>query len=606
MTELLALPHGLAAWAPQLAPLSIDLALAIAPWLGRLALAVGPMSAPVARRSGDPDGYLGIARRGAYERMLITEWGLADVVPDEFLRRAAMGEQLFFELARREPRGALRSIAIVSAGPSQIGAPRLAHLAALIVLARRAAAGGAGFSWGVLEDDAHELRDGLDEAAIRRLLAARTAAVAAPEAFAAWQAALPGTEREIWFVGDGEHASAARRAGAACLVVEDPLEPGRRAIDVAVQRRGAAIGLRLELPPPDVCARLLRNPFHHGSGAAAIHDAGPARDVRFAPDGRSVLVQLADRTILRWPIPNSPRDKPGSPRRLTPRPGRAVVALGIANRSVLAATATPWTPGEIEMNQGGNPPVRVILPDVTAATLATRLGSDGAPRIGACGFVRLGDRSELVLEIAGELLVVPGFSLWPPPGAAYAAVPLQPATGDPATLLATAFSPRTVVWAECGDRGPIRIVRATERGNQIVGHVGPPYRDDVRFGFAQPDGEPGWGTIAVAIDGERWAVATALVPLIALETTYPVVGACTFDGVPGLLTRPHPHRLIWQWPDRLEPLPTSATAIIAVAVCTQRPQLAWVTGGGAVVVYSMRHRAVLARLDPVPYLAEPP
>jgi hypothetical protein len=249
----------------------------------------------------------------------------------------------------------------------------------------------------------------------------------------------------------------------------------------------------------------------------------------------------------------------------------------------------------------------VTLPPHTAEVLAEQLRLDAPRAIGTCGFIRLRHGSELVVEVAGQLLLVPGFSMWPPPGEVYTAVAFHPMpAGTTATLLATAFAPRTVVWAERRDSGPIRILRATESGNQIVGHVGSPHRDEVRFGFAHPDSESGWGTIAVSIDGERWAVGTERVAPTAVHTTYPVVGACTFEGAPGLLTRPHPYRLIWQWPDRLEPLPTSAAAIVSVAVCTQRPQLAWVTAAGLVVVYSMRHRAILARLysgDPDP--AEP-
>jgi len=141
---MIELPAALAPWAAQLSSLPEELALALAPWVGRLALAVGPLSAVQSQRTGEPDGYSGLSRRGSYERLVIGEWGVADLFPDEFLRRAAAGEHLFLDLARREPRGALKSVAIVSAGPAQLGSPRLVHLAALIVLARRAAAAGAG------------------------------------------------------------------------------------------------------------------------------------------------------------------------------------------------------------------------------------------------------------------------------------------------------------------------------------------------------------------------------------------------------------------------------------------------------------------------------
>lgn len=111
------LPGGLASWAPQLAVLPSDLALALAPWVGRIALAVGSLAASQSQRSGEPDGYSGLSRRGSYERLVTAEWGVADLFPDEFLRRAAAGEHLFLDLARSEPHGAMRSTTLKAVVP---------------------------------------------------------------------------------------------------------------------------------------------------------------------------------------------------------------------------------------------------------------------------------------------------------------------------------------------------------------------------------------------------------------------------------------------------------------------------------------------------------
>jgi hypothetical protein len=234
-----------------------------------------------------------------------------------------------------------------------------------------------------------------------------------------------------------------------------------------------------------------------------------------------------------------------------------------------------------------------------ALALADLLAGRGALRVGTCGIIRLGRHigADLVLEIAGHLVVVPGFSLWPAAGEELTALPFDPvAQGSTARLLATAFGAATVVWAERGDDGMIRIVRATGLGNRRVGHVGRPHLDRAMFGFATLDGESGWGTIAVQIDDERWAVSSeALAPMV-IACADPVLGVCSLDGAPALLTRARPDRLVWQWRDRREALPPSASPIAAAAVCTQRPQLAWVTEAGMVNVYSMEHRAILARL----------
>jgi hypothetical protein len=599
----LELPAALAPWAAQLAALPLDLALALAPWLGRLALAIGPVSAAVPRRTGEPDGYHGVARRGSYERMIATEWGLAEEFPDEFLRRAAMGEHLFFELAHREPRAALRSVVLLSAGPAQLGSPRLVHLAALIVLARRAAAAGVAFAWGILEDGARRIRDAVDAAAIQHLLDARTAIAADPGAFAGWLDALGGDPaRDLWFIGGADDAAIARRRGAACLVVDDPLEPRRRVVDVEIQRRGPPARLRLELPAAMLCARLLRNPFAQVTSAAATtsYHGSRARDVRFSADGRQLLIELADRSALRWPIPNSPRDKPGTPRRWHPPAGRAVVAIGFAQRAVLAAVANPDDPGAIELHHASYAPLRVQLWRNSALALADMLAGTSAFRVGTCAIVRLGRHvgADLVLEIAGHLVVVPGFSLWPSAGEPLTALPFdRVAHGSSAPLLATAFGPASVVWAEGGNDGVIRIVRATAQGNQRGNRVMRPHLGRAMFGFAFPDSGAGWGMFAVQIDDESWVLLSEALGRFTMTTADPVLGVCSLDDAPALVTQDRSDRLVLQWSNRREPLPPAGSSISAAAVCTQRPLLAWVTDAGGVTVYSVQHKAILARLS---------
>lgn len=68
------LPAPLKPWAPQLSLLQRELALALAPWIQRLSLSIGPLSDAQARPTGAPDGYDGVARKGSYERLLMTEW----------------------------------------------------------------------------------------------------------------------------------------------------------------------------------------------------------------------------------------------------------------------------------------------------------------------------------------------------------------------------------------------------------------------------------------------------------------------------------------------------------------------------------------------------
>ena len=251
------------------------------------------------KNSGEPDGYSGLARRGSYERLVAAEWGVAELFPDEFLRRAAAGEHLFLDLARREPHGALRSIAIVSAGPAQLGAPRLAHVASLIVLARRAEAAGVGFCWGVLEDREHRLIDGLDEAGIQRLLGARTAVAADSDAFDRWTDAIGRQPTEdFWFIGADEDAPSAAQAGASPIIVRDLLVPNTRALEVEIERRGPPARLRLDLPAPDQCVRLFPGSVRSWRLAESCSSAS-ARTRRALRAGRAQVDRSSERRLVR-------------------------------------------------------------------------------------------------------------------------------------------------------------------------------------------------------------------------------------------------------------------------------------------------------------------
>jgi hypothetical protein len=68
----------------------------------------------------------------------------------------------------------LGSIVLFDTGPDQLGSPRLAHLAILIVLIRRAHRALANFSWGILQNLGMQLLHGSSESEMMELLRART------------------------------------------------------------------------------------------------------------------------------------------------------------------------------------------------------------------------------------------------------------------------------------------------------------------------------------------------------------------------------------------------------------------------------------------------
>src|SRR5579872_426249 len=106
MSDRRELPRALQPWAPYLQLMPAEQVAAIAPIVQRLDSAIGPLRVQARGGAGDPDGFDGLSRRGGYDRLLLSEWLLADEMPEEFARRAAMSEHAFLQLARQGPAGA--------------------------------------------------------------------------------------------------------------------------------------------------------------------------------------------------------------------------------------------------------------------------------------------------------------------------------------------------------------------------------------------------------------------------------------------------------------------------------------------------------------------
>jgi hypothetical protein len=590
---MIELPAALAPWAAELALLSPDLALVMAPWVGRLAVALGPMSGIRTPGAGEPDGYGGLSRRGSYERLVTAEWALAELYPDEFVRRASAGEHLFLDLARRAPRGSRRAVAVVSAGPSQLGAPRLAHLAALIVLARRAATAGAGFAWGLLEDPALRLTDGLDAAGVRRLLDGRTARAAGEPARGAWLATLgaaPGDDVEAWWIGGPELAG----APGSRLIVRDVIEPGARAVDVEVVRRTGNARLRLALPAGGDCARLLRDPLARGAGSRVATQAAGLHELRFVARGVKLALVSPDRPIVTWPVPNSPRAPLGNPR--TWGVDGTTLAIGWRGKSLLRV-GTDTHAGVLRITEGNVDLTRAALPLADGITIAERLDQGARLPIGACGLVKVRmHRPDLIVELPGVRMFMvtdyPSVS-----GRTLAATPFVVGSPD-ARVLRALLRDRDVLWAQKGD-GEVEIIRLTEAGTAVVARVASDEAAPAVFFGRHARQSTSWGPIAVHRGGAHWVIVRSGEPALAVEADAPVVGLVAAPGgAPALLTQPDPHRLAVGVGERRLDLPTIPAGIAQVAASVYEPRIAWRTRAGEHVVYSLAHRAVLMRLVP--------
>jgi hypothetical protein len=331
MTQL---PGPLKPWSQALQLFPHELAVGLGAWLPRLAMAIGPLRARADEGHDEPDGFDGLSRTGPYERLLPAEWALADAFPEEFTRRAASGEHAFFRLAFRAPAGQRRCLALVDSGPSQLGTPRLAHLAALVVLERRAREAKAEFLWGVLQQPPGRCLTRVDASAVEHWMRARCATEPRADDLEGWRQFFgPGDiGDELWLVG-GHRVQ--RLSKTSALVVHEGAE---RLLDVDVRPAGAlARKVSLPLPSDEICTRLIRDPLQ--KDAPVSKGSAPASNLCFIAGGTR-LAYLADNGDLIVQV------VPGSP-------GEAVRALTIKAPNGEQPLAVGWDRGLVTVTQQG-------------------------------------------------------------------------------------------------------------------------------------------------------------------------------------------------------------------------------------------------------------
>ncbi len=328
------LPDSLAPWRPWLGWLDPPQAEALAPMMLRLQPLLGAFRLRARPGLAEPEGVDDLRRRGHYERLLASEWALAEVAPEEFDRRAAAGEHLFLAPRQVARQAEAWTVAVFDTGPAQLGAPRLAHLALWILLAQRAQAARARFAWGVLGAPG-ELHPADSPAQLRRLLDARdfapfhAGADGLGDAQAleqAWRERLDGLDPsplERWSIG-------AHSPGFALGHRVDVQREGGDALAVTLASPQLRRQVRLPLPPPAPSVRLLRGRFE------AERAAPPAGRLRLqqppfvSADGRCVAALRADARavqIHRLPWAGQP---PSAPVLQRWSKGRHLLAGGLA------------------------------------------------------------------------------------------------------------------------------------------------------------------------------------------------------------------------------------------------------------------------------------
>lgn len=304
-----ALPATLEPWAPWLTLFPPDLAPAVGALLLRLHPLVGKLSTATLEQGAEPAGIGNIVRRGQYERLLMTEWLYADAEPDEFLRRAGSGELLFTGPEPAVHQRSLHSVALFDAGPSQLGQPRLAHLALFILLARRAQQAGAQFRWGIWHRPG-VLHEDTGQDGLRRLLKSRTLRAEPVDVVAQWEDKLGAGLDDCWLIG---------AAGAAPKQVRDRIAIRRaltgKHLNVSLQQRRDHRTLQLELPDAPSAIRLLRKPFAPVAPPGVMHQSGKrssrAQAPRFGNDGKLLCVPQLDGGAIVYHVPQAAGSKPG-------------------------------------------------------------------------------------------------------------------------------------------------------------------------------------------------------------------------------------------------------------------------------------------------------
>ncbi len=343
-------------FAPVLGLLPPEIARSLGPWIDQLAAAIGPLRARARTGSGAPDGFDGLSLRGPYERLVLTEWAIADVAPEEFLRRAAQHEHPFYQLARRDEARARTSVALFDPGPMQLGGPRVGQFALLLALAGRARQAGARFGWSVLQrapdatDPNAGLRLSLNEKDLRAFLLGRLATSPTERDLQPWlDLARRDDWEDLWIIGPPDTIAPGRRlpgvkTPVGRITLSDVFEADTRALDVTVARGAHRRTLRLPLPSENECLRLVRD------GALAPKPPPPTRMTRTAgiarpastpvllADGRKVAFVDADGCVTVYTVPDASSAKRGRYRRFSVDAGHTVLGLGWTRRQLVLLT----------------------------------------------------------------------------------------------------------------------------------------------------------------------------------------------------------------------------------------------------------------------------
>jgi len=337
------LPETLAPWSAWLKWFAPELALELGSLLQRLQPLLSPYQSHGSGGEQDWDGLDDLRTRGSYERLLTSEWLLADELPDEFLRRAASGEHMFLAPKPRQRRAQRTVIVLFDAGPLQLGAPRLAHIALWILLARRAVQVQGEMRWGVLQSPG-ELNEASDVQHLKALLARRSFTIPDESHLEQWRTALgqlPAPAGERWFIG-----SPYGSLSTASFTHRVHLQKGLNgnALDVTLLERGANRKITLPLPPSQPASALLRGSFEpilaEQTRLPNSHAVALLRPPIISIDGTRIAVTHRDvPAFTTFYVPRKPDEVARSPQQTRWSQGYSALSATLVSKTVRALIA---------------------------------------------------------------------------------------------------------------------------------------------------------------------------------------------------------------------------------------------------------------------------
>lgn len=409
MTAVVDLPRPLQPWQTWLGWFDAELAQQIGDMVRRLSDLLG--TAPSVSRHGqqEPDGVGDLRSRGSYERLLATEWLLADELPEEFLRRAAASEHLFLAPRLRAARVERSVVAIFDCGPRALGSARLAHIAAWILLARRAGEHGGSLRWGVLQSPDMLMPDDSSEQ-LATLMRSRSFESATADHVERWRAELRKLDgeasRETWWIGAaGAGLPSALARDDRVLALRATLAAG--ALEALLAGAGMKREAMLPLPPSDQATALLRGEFRAlRSTARPLPANRTLRANRMSltqgvlmsvPPGHVAIPELGQPAMLVFAVPRRGQAKLAKPRRQQWSGARTPVAATLVRGETQALCASGqglhfWQMSRFRKERE-RPPREDFEASASTARLLPMVSMQGANMQRAC-----------VLDAAGRLV----------------------------------------------------------------------------------------------------------------------------------------------------------------------------------------------------------